>query len=537
VKWLEYQKRQPTKDELKAWFTGKYKSIGIVTGEISGLTVIDFDSEEAHGLAEQLGMSGGPVVRTGKGYHHYFHYKHGSRNWQKRPDLPGIDLRSEGGYVVGPPSPHPDHGNRPYKWVAREGLNEAPDWLFKSKATDITELYKGSSEGSRNGNMARIVGKLAYSELVIADCLEICLLLNKRNTPPLTEAQVKATVDSVYKAHRRNNPKAEITWQSLGSIETQSWEWLWRGMVPKGAVTVLAGDGGLGKGWINLDIHLGLSAGQLFKDKMRPMASLMFNSQDSPDKTIKPRLEKIQRLREHGNMDLIFYCDTYIPFSAQGINRLKDEVHKVEDVSGTKVGYISVDPLSDYLGPGVSLNKTEEMSPWIMMFQMLARELDLSQMFLHHYNKTLGSRGVHRVSGAGLVNASRSTLQVVHNSDLTQRAVTQTKINDGPKQKSIGYRIDDHGLHWLGASTLNEEELVAAEYKDKPKKESALIMLEEILANGSVPSEVVIREAKHLGFSKKTLHTAKEQLGVISTPVYDGNKIDHWELSLPKEEM
>ena len=54
-RWKEYQERRATLDEIRNWFgqNGEY-NIGIVTGEVSGLVVVDCDSEEDTLVARQL---------------------------------------------------------------------------------------------------------------------------------------------------------------------------------------------------------------------------------------------------------------------------------------------------------------------------------------------------------------------------------------------------------------------------------------------------------------------------------------------------
>ncbi len=108
IKWQEFQKRKPTKAEILEWFEHRENNIGIVTGSISGITVLDCDSTEAEALARKMGLPTTLTVKTGRGRHFYFKYEPGTRNFQKRDDLPGIDLRSDGGYVVAPPSVHPN---------------------------------------------------------------------------------------------------------------------------------------------------------------------------------------------------------------------------------------------------------------------------------------------------------------------------------------------------------------------------------------------------------------------------------------------
>jgi len=123
IPWTPYQGRKATEEEILEWFENdKGYNIGIVTGAISGITVVDFDTAEAVQLAKERNFPVTPLVKTGKGYHAYCRYREGTRNFQKRADLPGIDLRSDGGYVVAPPSVH--ESGAVYQWVKGRGLDD-----------------------------------------------------------------------------------------------------------------------------------------------------------------------------------------------------------------------------------------------------------------------------------------------------------------------------------------------------------------------------------------------------------------------------
>src|SRR5206468_3487336 len=55
-KWEPFQTRPPTDDELEAWFGGgnpKRHGVGVVTGRISGLVVIDGDGGRKNGHRRQ----------------------------------------------------------------------------------------------------------------------------------------------------------------------------------------------------------------------------------------------------------------------------------------------------------------------------------------------------------------------------------------------------------------------------------------------------------------------------------------------------
>jgi hypothetical protein len=150
IEWKEFQSRIPTDKELIKWFgNGSKNNIGIVAGDISGIAVVDLDSQDAVKFARENDFPQTPLVKTGKGYHAYYKYKDGVTNFQKRDDLPDIDLRAEGGIIVAPPSIH--ESGKQYQWVQGKGLDELPlaelpEIILANKPQDKTplnELYKG----------------------------------------------------------------------------------------------------------------------------------------------------------------------------------------------------------------------------------------------------------------------------------------------------------------------------------------------------------------------------------------------------------
>ncbi|MGA8049920.1 MAG: bifunctional DNA primase/polymerase, partial [Burkholderiales bacterium] len=98
VAWLEFQERVARPEELAAWFARwPEANVGIVTGHISGLVVIDVDP--AHGGEASLAgleSAHGPLPRTvealtgGGGRHLYFAHP-GGKVGNRVGLFPGID--------------------------------------------------------------------------------------------------------------------------------------------------------------------------------------------------------------------------------------------------------------------------------------------------------------------------------------------------------------------------------------------------------------------------------------------------------------
>jgi hypothetical protein len=99
--------------------------IGIVTGQISGLFVVDCDTEEGYKsikkiLPDNLKM---PTARTPRdGWHFYFQYPANSNLPSRAAIIPGVDIRGKGGYIIASPSMN-DNG-KGYEWLDSLSLAE-----------------------------------------------------------------------------------------------------------------------------------------------------------------------------------------------------------------------------------------------------------------------------------------------------------------------------------------------------------------------------------------------------------------------------
>lgn len=110
-----YRKRPATVAQLKTWFADDRYNIGVITGAVSKLIVVDVDPRNGGDQSiKGLAMPPTPNVLTGDGYHAYFRHDGGLKSKINNRDLPGIDLLCESRQVMIPPSLHPN-GHR-YAW-------------------------------------------------------------------------------------------------------------------------------------------------------------------------------------------------------------------------------------------------------------------------------------------------------------------------------------------------------------------------------------------------------------------------------------
>jgi AAA domain/Bifunctional DNA primase/polymerase, N-terminal len=142
-KWECYQTQLPIADDVRAWANNLAGlNVGIVTGAVSGLVVVDLDNEEAKQEAERLGLPSDTVIaQTPRGLHVYFRHP-GEKISNRVGIFPGADFRGDGGYVVAPGSKfEPTEDERcdgkvagRYTWLEGRSpeeceLADLPQWL------------------------------------------------------------------------------------------------------------------------------------------------------------------------------------------------------------------------------------------------------------------------------------------------------------------------------------------------------------------------------------------------------------------------
>ena len=217
---------------------------GIVTGTISDLVVLDVDGpdgeESLRALKAQHGRLPKTVtVMTGRGYHLYFrHPGRPIRNSAKRLGR-GLDVRGEGGYVVGVGSVHPS--GEVYEYADGRGpssvdIAEMPDWLTailtgadpeptpeKPIAVPAPVQRQEADpirvpEGSRNQHLTSLAGRLQNTGIPVEVLAEALWAENeKRCDPPLDRAEVEKIAASVgrYAPKGRSGDEAEDLTRSV----------------------------------------------------------------------------------------------------------------------------------------------------------------------------------------------------------------------------------------------------------------------------------------------------------------------------------
>lgn len=226
VTWQKFQHEVPTHDQVTRWWERWPRAnLAVVTGEISGIVVVDIDPKHGgtESLAEMEARHGSlpetvESVTGGGGRHIYFACP--GREVRNRAGLaPGIDMRGDGGCIIVPPSVHPS-GKR-YRWKpghapGQVDLASLPVWLEQPRFGDGDPkghplaywralAHEGVKEGQRNNTIASFCGHLLWHGVDPDVAMELLLAWNRvRCKPPLDDDEVIMTVQSIERTHKQS---------------------------------------------------------------------------------------------------------------------------------------------------------------------------------------------------------------------------------------------------------------------------------------------------------------------------------------------
>ena len=204
-------------DTIKKWWSkNPNANVAIACGLVSGgLLVVDLDEKEngisgrdtLHNWEHENGKLPDTVMSiTGKGGAHlFYHIDHAEKN--KVGLLEGVDIRSDNGYIVAPPSIHPN--GRRYEWeydpeeydvaTADENVMRLLS-VGKKLEPDKFTVPDKIPDGKRNDTIYKMACSLQAKGLTDSSILAACMAENlAKCNPPLDDDEVGKIVESALR--------------------------------------------------------------------------------------------------------------------------------------------------------------------------------------------------------------------------------------------------------------------------------------------------------------------------------------------------
>lgn len=240
IPWIELQERKATPEEINQWWK-KWPSanIGIVTGRISGIVVIDVDEPQGlEAIQEYIPDSLTiPTCKTPRdGQHLYFKAPKETMGNNSRV-IPGCDFRGEGGYIIAPPSMNGK--GQAYEWFDGLSLAEVeppplPDQYisFVSKANHerpqlSTTDHKKIPEGQRDEMLFHVSNSLIKGKMPIQEVQDLLGLMALHCCdPPFPLKEIPAKINSAL--DRAERQQRNISQEVRGFVMSSWGEFLSR---------------------------------------------------------------------------------------------------------------------------------------------------------------------------------------------------------------------------------------------------------------------------------------------------------------------
>ena len=233
-----FKKATTDADQIRAWW--EYRpdcNIGIATGGMSGgLVVIDCDYDEMRGEdgmqsvrsheAAEGEFPDGACVSTPRGGEHLYFFSDEPFDCSTNADK-GVDIRGDGGYVVAPPSVHPNGGV--YEWdmhIDDYGIPKATEsviaFIKKVQASRRGEAFKLPDEikrGERNDTLFKLAcsmqSKGEDDDVIFAYCVAVNAT---RCRPPMSDSDVNTVVRQALK-YQKGDSKRHVP-GNVGQVST-----------------------------------------------------------------------------------------------------------------------------------------------------------------------------------------------------------------------------------------------------------------------------------------------------------------------------
>lgn len=542
------------------WKINPQDNIGIATG--LGLYLLDIDGPNGEESLNGLLEKNEPLPKTltaitGKGRHFFFSYDGRLGNTASKLGK-GIDTRGEGGYVVAPPSIHPD--GRRYKWL-NEGtpLAPLPKWIVTALNTTwiapkytpspyVTNMHPfvrrvwesaqerlwNATQGCRNDELNReafLMGGWIGSGSISRDTVESGfreIALAKGLSP----SEISKTMESgisrgmlspIYvpdervfahdNIHQQNARLAEgtINIQRGSSFGRSGVSFFWNKRIPLGKLTILAGNGGIGKSFLTLSLAAHVTAGTQLLDVENNTLDgevLFCSYEDDIEDAIGPRADRLgvdlDRTHfitsvdtEHGPRD----------FGPQDVPRIIDYLKQCPEIK-----LIIIDPLGSFMGAGTDSSAENQMRSVLGTLVKAAKETNAAVIMVAHRNKQKLEAGytaedlVKSICGSqGIAAISRSVL-LVERDEEDLRWVKHVKSNYARLCPDVSYTFDDDGFTW---NSIHRTPRDLAYWLERLLKDN----------NGAMSMNKIYEWGLMQNRSEEEINIAQAKLGVDISPI------------------
>jgi hypothetical protein len=353
-------------------------------------------------------------------------------------------------------------------------------------------------------------------------------------------AAVKSLETAGLRISAYNSGQGTPVVTAMSDVPVEIVNWLWQNRIPTRNMTNIAGDPGLGKSMLMMDLAARVTTGRSMPFALsvgqEPMSVLILTGEDDLANTLKPRL-------------IAAGADTSHVYVLEGISHepdgrvtqmisIPDDIPLIRDlIIEYGVVLVIIDPINSFLADRVNSNQDHSIRRALSPLKILAEDTGVAIVTISHLTKDSQKAAQYRINGSiGTVGAARSVLLVALDpEDEESRIIAGIKANLSPMANSLKFHIEqgeDGGaahIKWDGFSNLTKDDLLNV----KPAKalQVAIEFLQTFLADGPMRKTDIESTAEAMGMSERTLQRASKALDMVKEHIDPPR--GYWQWSLP----
>jgi len=321
----------------------------------------------------------------------------------------------------------------------------------------------------------------------------------------------------------------------LASVEPEAVTYLWEPYVPRGKLTLLEGDPGLGKTFLMFALATAVTQGyslpsqdgRVSPARYPPGTVIYLSAEDGIADTLRPRAGILG-----ADLERLYVLEGWtttgelLPWTFAQLTLLREAIHDLQ------ASLVVIDPLQAYLGADVDMHRANEVRPLLMQLGQVAAQTRCAIVPLRHWNKQVGGKLLYRGMGSIDFSAAARSVLVIGEApdDERLRIVAQIKHSFGPTGRSMVFSLAADGFHWHGASELDGDSLTRMQPRKREHQLSnAAKWLKQALQDGPQPQTLIQTAAEAVGIAERTLNRAKAMLGILSSKSH-GDGRWYWRL-------
>ncbi|MBT3985179.1 AAA family ATPase [archaeon] len=282
------------------------KNYGLICG--NGLIVIDADTKRLNEIVKEK-LPETFSVKTAKGYHYYY--------WcldflKKKVLNDGSEhlgeIQSNGSYVVAPNSIHPS--GRIYEVskdveiaeLDKEYIDNLFNKYYSSERLGKEVILDGVESGMRNDSMFKLACSFRTKDLTPEETYQTLDSINQKNSPPLSEYELKKVIESAYNYKNEDYSKLQTEFSDLEVSSLRDMmikgvpeiEWRIKNLVPQSGITIIGGTAGAYKSWAVMNMAICCSRGYDFLDKYKvEPCKVLYVDEENGNVTVPVRMKML----------------------------------------------------------------------------------------------------------------------------------------------------------------------------------------------------------------------------------------------------